>query len=460
MANSVRYIKAVGIHERFDLEQSFQSGVNIIFGKNGTGKTTLLHIIANILNGDFERFAFLPFETIEVHLDKGEKIKLLNYKHAEGNKIEVHINKTLITSFSVTEARERLEHRSAGISTVMRLDQNLRAFQSHKPILSTAYFPAFRTLIEASSEEETFEPYPMRVTSKATDRQTINPSIFARRFFGDFVPWINYPSPATVSQRLVREMQQALNIVADTDRRLLSTAFLDIFATLSSENNPAQEQPEPVLDKINSLFSRLESSSIISDPSAGEEVYAKLRDLVPSFRPRAGREEMYVPILEIYKQSLDERAAVQEKAFKTLKTYLDSVNRFLEGKELVMTKAKTLGIPTVQVKFHETELYSSINALSSGERQIVTLIYAVTHMNTQKVVLIDEPEISLHIDWQSSLIPEMVAQLQDRQIITCTHSPMIAENYEEQMAELEIRPHTKQQRASEQVIYESEMEEI
>jgi len=32
------------------------------------GKTTLLHILANILNGDFERFAFLPFETIEVHL--------------------------------------------------------------------------------------------------------------------------------------------------------------------------------------------------------------------------------------------------------------------------------------------------------------------------------------------------------------------------------------------------------
>ena len=457
MANSVSYIKAVGIHERFDLEQSFQAGVNIIHGKNGTGKTTLLHIIANILNSDFERFAFLPFETIEVHLDEGEKIKLLNYKHAEGNKIEAHINKTVVASFAVSEARERLAYRSTG---GMRLEQNLRALQVLKPILPTAYFPAFRTLIEASSDEEAFELYTTHLASRATDRQTINPSIFARRFFGDFVPWINYPSPAIVSQRLAREMQQALNVVANTDRRLLSTAFLDIFATLSSENNPTQEQPEPILSKINSLFSRLESSSIISDPSAGEEVYSKLRDLVPSFRPRAGREEIYVPILEIYKQSLDERADMQEEAFKTLKTYLDSVNRFLEGKELVMRKTTTSGIPTVQVKFHETELYSPIGALSSGERQIVTLIYAATHMNTQKVVLIDEPEISLHIDWQSSLIPEMVAQLQDRQIITCTHSPMIAENYEEQMAELEIRPHTKQRLSSEEAAYESEIEEI
>lgn len=61
-------------------------------------------------------------------------------------------------------------------------------------------------------------------------------------------------------------------------------------------------------------------------------------------------------------------------------------------------------------------------------------------MSGQRVVLIDEPEISLHIDWQSLLIPEMVAQLQDRQIITCTHSPMIGADYEDQMIELEIKP--------------------
>jgi ABC-type lipoprotein export system ATPase subunit len=449
MANSVRFIKAVGIHKRFDLEQSFQPGVNIIYGKNGTGKTTLLHIIANILNGDFERFAFIPFETIEVHLDDGQRIKLRNFTHAEDNKVEAYVNKVQVANFSVSEVRERLGQRST-----VRSEQYLRAFQSLKAILPTAYFPAFRTLIEASSDDDAFEPYTTRMPSRAPDRQTINPSLFARRFFGDFVPWINYPSPVIVGQRLATEMQQALNVVANTDRRLLSTAFLDIFATLSSESNPTQEQPEPILDKINSLFSRLESSSIISDPSAGEEVYSKLRELVLSFRVRVGREDVYVPILEVYKRALEERASIQEKSFATLKTYLNSVNRFLDGKELSLRK--TPGLPVVQVKFHETELYSPIGALSPGERQIVTLIYAATHMSTQKVVLVDEPEISLHIDWQSSLISEMVAQLQDRQIITCTHSPMIAANYEEQMAELEIMPTDKKRIPNEDAVYEIE----
>lgn len=448
MANSVKYIKAVGIHERFDLEQSFQPGVNIIYGKNGTGKTTLLHILANALNGDFERFAFLPFETIDIHLEKGQKIKLRNYTHTEDNKIEAYIDKTEVASFFVSEVRGRLRQRA-----VSDPQSYLRASQPLKPVLSTAYFPAFRTLIEASVDED-FELYGR--LRGPSDRQMVSSSTFARRFFGEFVPLINYPSPVDVSQRLAMEMQQALNIVANTDRQLLSKAFLKIFATLSSENNPTQEQPEAILEKINALFSRLDNSSIISDPSAGEEVYAQLRNLVLSFRVRAGREDVYVPILEVYKQSLGERADIQEKAFKTLKTYIDSVNSFLDGKELVLRKTKTSGgVPIVYVKFHGTELYSPIGALSSGERQIATLIYAATHMNTQQVVLVDEPEISLHIDWQRSLIREMIAQLQDRQIITCTHSPMIAANYEDQMAELKITPY-KKRRSSEDLVDEIE----
>src|SRR2546421_5167576 len=111
MATAVRYVKALGIHERFDLELELQSGVNILHGKNGTGKTTLLHILANILNGDFERFAFLPFETIEVHLDNGQKIKLHNYTHNERNKIEAYVDKAEVANFFVSEAKERLQYR-------------------------------------------------------------------------------------------------------------------------------------------------------------------------------------------------------------------------------------------------------------------------------------------------------------------------------------------------------------
>jgi predicted ATP-binding protein involved in virulence len=170
-------------------------------------------------------------------------------------------------------------------------------------------------------------------------------------------------------------------------------------------------------------------------------VYSQLRELVLDSKVRPGKEDTYIPILEVYKSSLEERAEVQAKSLKVINTYLNSVNRFLDDKQLILRKESPSALPTLLVKFDDTNPYSKIQALSSGERQIVTLLYSVTHMSGQRVVLIDEPEISLHIDWQNLLIPEMVAQLQDLQIIACTHSPMIGgEKYEDQLIELEIKP--------------------
>jgi ABC-type lipoprotein export system ATPase subunit len=430
MASTVRYIRAVGIHGRYDLELDFYPGVNILYGKNGTGKTTLLHILANILNADFERFAFLPFETIEVHLDDKRKINLRESANRENRKIDVYLNGKEIYSFLVSEVKEGLG----------RMPSPIR-----KPLLPTAYFPAFRTLIEASGQEEEVPSYQILYEDELRRRyfgkakpgpNSIKSTGFARRFFGNFVPLLNYPSPEEVSRRLSAEMQKALNDIAATDRQLLSKAFLDIFATLSKESNPDVTQLDQVLEKTRTL---LENTSIISDPTIGEEVYSRLRELVLDFKVRPGKEDTYVPILEVYKNSLEERAKVQEKSLKIINTYLNSVNRFLDDKQLILRKESPSALPTLLVQFHDVDL-SKMQALSSGERQIVTLLYSVTHMSGQRVVLIDEPEISLHIDWQRLLIPAMATQLQDLQIITCTHSPMIASKYEDQMIKLEIKP--------------------
>lgn len=42
MPRYVKHIEAEGVLGRFDIDQEFQEGVNVLYGKNGTGKTTLL----------------------------------------------------------------------------------------------------------------------------------------------------------------------------------------------------------------------------------------------------------------------------------------------------------------------------------------------------------------------------------------------------------------------------------
>ena len=77
------------------------------------------------------------------------------------------------------------------------------------------------------------------------------------------------------------------------------------------------------------------------------------------------------------------------------------------------------------------------------------------------MVLIDEPEISLHMDWQRLLIREMVAQLRDVQIITFNSSPIIGgAKYEDQLIEVKNKPTSRNSASDNEEIKEDIGEEL
>lgn len=68
------------------------------------------------------------------------------------------------------------------------------------------------------------------------------------------------------------------------------------------------------------------------------------------------------------------------------------------------------------------ELYQ----LSSGEKQLMLVLLKVFLMDeVPYILLMDEPEISLHIEWQHKLFEEIRKLNPNIQIITSTHSPSI-----------------------------------
>ncbi len=67
--------------------------------------------------------------------------------------------------------------------------------------------------------------------------------------------------------------------------------------------------------------------------------------------------------------------------------------------------------------------------LSSGEKQILAILLTVLVEDGQPYVLfMDEPEVSLHIDWQQRLIDLIVELNPNIQIILTTHSPAVIMN--------------------------------
>ena len=67
--------------------------------------------------------------------------------------------------------------------------------------------------------------------------------------------------------------------------------------------------------------------------------------------------------------------------------------------------------------------------LSSGEKQMLVILLTVLIEDHQPYVLfMDEPEVSLHIDWQQRLIDLILELNPNVQIILTTHSPAVVMN--------------------------------
>ena len=77
--------------------------------------------------------------------------------------------------------------------------------------------------------------------------------------------------------------------------------------------------------------------------------------------------------------------------------------------------------------------------LSSGEKQQIVLYYnLIFELEDKTVLMIDEPEISLHIIWQRDFMDDLLEVIKDKNIkvIVATHSPQILSNHWDNQVDL------------------------
>lgn len=451
MPKYIKHIKAEGLLGRFTIDQTFKPGINVLYGKNGTGKTTLLHVLANLLNGDYKRFAHIKFKEIRIEFDDESHILVRREKKENSYMITVFKDgERFIEDISVRKTVEQDEKELYVLAHSYRESTPPRELkkwlsddddESMRPMLPVAYFPAFRTMIEAWVSSE----YNRRREPKEIQYLSTN---FARELFGSFVPSLNYPSPLEIEYELSSEIDAARGQVLRADAELFGELLPKFFQVLSKTDNnltlSQQKSTEETLVEIDDLVEKLRKYPLKIAPTI-----TRLRDSISPFQNQNADEKLQIiarQVLTIYRDALNNIVLFQEKTFNNIEVYLNSINSFLEGKRVEISLADTKFMqkslwarysrrPLIGIKFDSSsELIPGIHrALSSGERQLITLIYAATHMSEQEVVLIDEPEISLHVDWQRYLLQKMSAQLGERQIIVCTHSPVIGADYEERV---------------------------
>jgi predicted ATPase len=96
----------------------------------------------------------------------------------------------------------------------------------------------------------------------------------------------------------------------------------------------------------------------------------------------------------------------------------------LDGKVLKLDSASL----DVSVWRSKPDREIPLDALSSGEKQMISLFARLYLYPKEKLVLIDEPELSLSIDWQRKILPDILNSNLCKQVIAITHSPFIFDN--------------------------------
>lgn len=83
---------------------------------------------------------------------------------------------------------------------------------------------------------------------------------------------------------------------------------------------------------------------------------------------------------------------------------------------------------SLEIRLHNNKKID-YQQLSSGERQVIFIFLKVINGGVDNsLILMDEPEISLHLSWQEKLLSEITQVNPTSQIIIVTHSPAIVMN--------------------------------
>lgn len=145
--------------------------------------------------------------------------------------------------------------------------------------------------------------------------------------------------------------------------------------------------------------------------------------------------EEFAKALKIYFDDFDEKYQIYENFINQLELFTEIINDKLNFKDIAISREK--GIFIKDTDFTGKQI--SLSQLSSGEKQEIILFYKLifeTPENT--LLLIDEPEISLHIAWQKKFMDDLykIIKFKKLNVIVATHSPQIINNHWENQIDL------------------------
>ncbi|MGG3797205.1 AAA family ATPase [Pseudomonas paraversuta] len=415
------YIKA--LYQERDVEITFSSPYKIIVADNGYGKTTILNAFYALVSGDVSKLRKMEFNLIGLKFDDGF--------HVSFKKSDFDPNLDALRANHFFDHLERV----LGIDTIFKLiDESKKYHPSRlemapmfKHALKVGHLPATilkdflrDTKVNAGLSSKTkvkMENIRVRFPYKCLHLPTY------RRVEEDIKAFGGAPEEV---ESLISLINFGMSDVKEKIEKITSEIIRSSVEWFSKINGQMLSQ------LVNGFKVTPEMVLSIRQPKAVEVVLERIGKnitepqkeqilgLVRSGEIFEGHEPLIyfvANLLAVYEQQQDNDTAIQ------LFTYY--CNKYLSDKEFVYDESSV----KISIIRKKNKAPVDIETLSSGEKQIISLFALLYLQQTENLaIFFDEPELSLSIEWQRTLIPDILASGKCMFILCTTHSPFIFDN--------------------------------
>lgn len=378
----------------FKLE--FNEKANSIIGVNGTGKTTVIDLISKVISCDVPGLKKSRFKRVKLVFSSGKG-----------------------------KAKPTIEVLRESGGVIYRISSSKGA----DPVVWVFDFSDFMSdgegfhgfFYDGSDEDAVVVK---KTISKICDHSWLN--IHRGRD----------ESPSSVSERLDNIQRELANCFTDMDREYykLSKSFQEKLLLSNLEAHSIDPPKETDFDMKEVLNQAVDLYSIFGVSKKVVEKSIRNHMVLVDKYVEEGSKGLTVEVMSalinlsklqnIVVNDWGVLKSKKDKIYEPKSKFKDIVSSMFYEKNLIIGDDSSIYITTD--KGDRLDLYQ----LSSGEKQLFILLGETLLQNGKPFVYIaDEPELSLHIDWQEKLIPSIMGLNPKCQMIFATHSPDVAGSY-------------------------------
>lgn len=419
----------------FDYSIDFHDTVTILHGLNGCGKTTMLQTINAVFNKEMDTIKSTDLQSVSFFFSTGAILKI------DRKKIYLDPEKEKATGI-IYLAYSIIEN---GKETVFDSFENTDEYQDIVKRFLKGYRPfPFLERINESTWYDRKRETKLNLEEVIAEYGTIIFRRYSREYLEDDIPQpvqdilasmdvrLIAADRLTVAKRVERQygednikIERRVNLIAkDLSQKIRDT--IQQYAQLSQAKDRtfplrAIKQSSPLtVDEIKSKMIELESKrKEFVDTGILEEEQDDI-----------GIHDLLDAITESNRQNLSLYAIDTEEKLNALSSLSSSINLFRNLIDKNFNNKRIAFNKDYGFRFVATYSDSTIlpQSLSSGEQHELVMFYdLIFNASENTLILIDEPELSLHIKWQLDYVDELLQIISATKFsaVLATHSPQI-----------------------------------